>query len=293
MTITADHPLPQTVVGYIRVSTERQDTEVDGLERQAVRIRQFCRERGLICISICEDVGSAVADGNSSGRDGLMDAITLANNEGAGLLVTDLTRLDRNLLSISESLGSRRVPLVSIRNGGVVDHLTVVEHINRGAIAARNISDGTKKALKGRKEAGVVLGSPGDKTAANKASAKVRGERAAEIVFQIADIMKEDPAYIDLSVPALAKLLNRRGVRSGWGREWTPASVKRARKAALEIIQSRLGDDEEVDVAAPQSGVGQVEAPKAPMGADKNAAITETTKPQSAQQPDIPGWGDF
>ncbi|WP_370651115.1 recombinase family protein [Cypionkella sp.] len=57
----------------MRVSTERQDAEADGLERQAERIRQFCRERGLTCLSIYEDVGSAVADGNSSGRDGLMD----------------------------------------------------------------------------------------------------------------------------------------------------------------------------------------------------------------------------
>lgn len=293
MTLTADHPLPQTVVGYIRVSTERQDAEADGLERQAERIRQFCQERGLICVFTFEDVGSAVADGNSSGRDGLMDAITLANNEGAGLLVTDLTRLDRNLLSISKSLGTLRVPLVSIRNGGVVDHLTVVEHITRGAVAAQNISEGTKKALKDRKKAGVVLGSPGDKTAANKASAKVRGERAAEIVFQIADIMREDPAYVDLSVPALAKLLNRRGVRSGWGREWTPASVKPARKAALEVIQSRLGDDEEVGVTTAPLDVGQVETLKAPMSADKKTSITETTESQSEQHPDISGWGRF
>lgn len=293
MTISTDHPLPHKVVGYIRVSTERQDAEADGLERQAERIRQFCKERGLTLVSIYEDVGSAVADGNSSGRDGLMDAITLANNERAGVLVTDLTRFDRNLLSISESLGRLRVPLFSIRNGGVVDHITVVGYVNRGAVAARNISEGTKLALEGRKNAGVVLGSPSDKTAANKASVKVRAERAAEIVFQVADIMKEDPAYVDLSVPALAKLLNRRGVRSGWGREWTTAAVKRTRKAALEVVQSRIGDDEEAGVATSASDVGQVEALKTPTGADAKATITKATEPQAAQQPDIPGWGDF
>ncbi|MDP1592826.1 MAG: hypothetical protein Q8L80_01100, partial [Gallionella sp.] len=138
----------------------------------------------------------------------------------------------------------------------------------------------------------VALGSPSDKSAANKASAKVRAERAEEIVFQIADMMREDPAYVDLSVPALAKLLNRRGVRSGWGREWTPASVKRARKAALEVIQARLGDDEEVDIAM-ASDVDQVEALKTPIGADTKAAVTKATEPQAAQQPDIPGSGDF
>ncbi|MDO8984350.1 hypothetical protein [Cypionkella sp.] len=208
------------------------------------------------------------------------------------MLVTDLTRLDRNLLSISESLGTLLVPLFSISNGGVVDHVTVVEHIKQGAVAARNISEGTKLALEGRKCAGVALGSPSDKSAANKASAKVRAERAEEIVFQIADMMREDPAYVDLSVPALAKLLNRRGVRSGWGREWTPASVKRARKAALEVIQARLGDDEEVDIAM-ASDVDQVEALKTPIGADTKAAVTKATEPQAAQQPDIPGSGDF
>lgn len=50
MTPVTAQPLPSTVVGYIRVSTESQDTKVDGLERQAEKIREFCQDHGLICV---------------------------------------------------------------------------------------------------------------------------------------------------------------------------------------------------------------------------------------------------
>nr|WP_299505371.1 hypothetical protein [Cypionkella sp.] len=238
-----------------------------------------------------EDVGSAVSDRNSSKRSGLMDAIRQAKNEGAGLLVTDLTRLDRSLHSISTSLGTLQVPLISIRDGGVVDYRKVLEHIRRGAAGAKNISDGTKKALKGRKDAGVVLGSPGDKLAAAKASARVRGQRSDDIVFQIADIIAEDPSYSDLSGPALAKLLNRRGVRSGWNREWTPASVKKPRKAALEVIRSRLGDDE--NVATPIPGIGRVETVKTPASEKQVITIVNVAEPEAAENPLPKDWGIF
>ncbi len=292
MTNPTDNTIPSTVFGYIRVSTERQDAEADGLERQAERIRQFCTERGLKLGGIYEDVGSAVADGNSSARLGLGDAIKLAHSAGAGLLVTDLTRIDRNLLSISKSLGALGMPLVSIRDGGVVSYPSVLEKVRRGGESAKNISEGTKRALGELKSSGVSLGSNGDKSAAAMASAIVRGQRAEEIVFQIADIMSEDAAFVDLSVPALAKLLNRRGIRTGWGREWTPASAKRSRKAALEVMKMRLGGEDEADPLAPRHDLNEGEPSIFKKDATQKVSIPIPDEPQITDQ-NTAGWGIF
>lgn len=93
------------VVGYIRVSTERQGEEGVSLDEQAHMLRGFCHHRKYDLISIQEDDRSAAGNNDHSFRPGLQEAIRIAEREGASLIVPSADRLARNTNALSQILG--------------------------------------------------------------------------------------------------------------------------------------------------------------------------------------------
>lgn len=243
---------PKTAIGYIRVSTEMQARDDRALERQADLIRKFVAERGIRLLSICEDVGSGADAYTLSRRPGLLDASRRAASEdGTCLIVAEPSRLFRNVAAAEQWLQSYKVPIISVHDGGVLTEKQFLDAVRHGEEVAQRIRKGTSAALETHRASGEVIGPTGDKRLANKASVKARAARSDGIVDMIAHVLLEDPAYRALPHQALADLLNRRNVLSGWGRPWTTAGVRRARYEAEKRIREREELDLEDDDTMP------------------------------------------
>ena len=84
------------VIGYIRVSTERQAEEGCGLDEQRQTIRAWARSSGHRLVAIVGDEG---VSGTLAERAGLGEALaSLGAGEARGLVVARLDRLARDLV---------------------------------------------------------------------------------------------------------------------------------------------------------------------------------------------------
>lgn len=235
--ITTIMTKPTKAVGYIRVSTRRQNVEDIALKRQAEKLQRFCEDRLIQLLGTYEDEASAADMFSVDHRPGLRDATDRATREEACLMVPEPTRLFRNVEVAEDWLDTISVPIFSVRDGRVLSRPEVLAAISAGQDVAQASRRGTVKALAAKKSEGAVLGSKADRSAANAASRKARVQRSEGVVSAIAHVLLEDAAYQDLSHRALADLLNRRRIATGWDRAWTPAGVRRQRKLAEARIR--------------------------------------------------------
>lgn len=244
-------PLPVALLGYIRVSTEGQNLEDRALERQAQLIRDFCKRNAIPLLGIHEDVGSAAKPFNDVRRFGLREATDRARREGAGLIVTEPTRLFRDVAAAQAWVDASDVPVVSVRDGSVIAKDAFLDAVREGEEHVEANRRATCNALQKKATKGQALGSPADKRVANAASVRARADRSNEIVHTIAHILETDPAYRDLSHQALADLLNRRKVLTGWGRAWTASGIRRQRALAEQLLQEQreIDNDQTIPVA--------------------------------------------
>lgn len=252
---------PTKAVGYIRVSTRRQNEEDIALKRQAEKLRGFCEAYPMQLLGTYEDEASAADTFSVDHRPGLRDAADRAAREGACLMVPEPTRLFRNVEVAKNWLDTISVPIFSVRERRVLSRQELLEAISAGQEVAQASRDGTVKALAAKKSEGAVLGSKADRSAANAASRKARVQRSDSVVSAIAHVLLEDAAYQDLSHRALAGLLNRRRIATGWDRAWTPASVRRQRKLAEARIREWADIEQDDGVHEPFPEVVAAEEP--------------------------------
>ena len=90
------------VVGYVRVSTQRQGRSGLGLEAQLAAIEAFARESGLTVIAVYREVET----GRIAERPQLAAALAHARKAKARLLIAKLDRLSRNVAFVSTIMDS-------------------------------------------------------------------------------------------------------------------------------------------------------------------------------------------
>lgn len=85
------------VIGYIRVSTDKQAEGGHSLEAQQMKLEQYCSLYDLELMRVVVESGS----GKSLDRQGLSDALqALEGGEGEALVVTKLDRLTRSVADL-------------------------------------------------------------------------------------------------------------------------------------------------------------------------------------------------
>ena len=223
-------------VGYIRLSTEKQAEGDAEFETQARKIREACTRRGMNLLAVHEDTWSGVDPRGAHRREGLQAAVKRARDDEAVLVIPEPTRLFRNVEAAREFLSIHDVPVFSVRDDRILTNEELLDAIARGEQAARKIRVGTSEALASN---GASVGTFSDDTVREKAvseSVKSRRQKADRIAYEIASVLRSDPAYRTLSHKALADLLNRRRIKSGWNRPWTEAGVRGPRKKAEALI---------------------------------------------------------
>ena len=147
----------------------------------------------------------------------------------------------------------------------------LLKNIAEGEKVAEAIREGSRKALAQKKASGNPIGTITAQSNASIASARSRGQKTDMIVERIAAVLAEDPAYQTLTHKALADLLNRRRILTGWDREWSETSVRTQHRKAKELLAERTAMEVELDAEvaldtpSDTSSVDQ-KAPTTPMG---------------------------
>lgn len=226
------------VIGYLRVSTKKQETSGLGLEAQQAAIEAYARQKAARIVRCYVEVET----GKIAERPELGKALAHARLNKATLVVAKLDRLARNMAFTSAVMDSG-TDFVACDNPHA-NRLTL--HI-LAAVAeneARAISDRTKAALAAAKARGERLGSarPGHwkgreaarlqgARAGAAVSAKVRGKLARDAYSHLMPEMERLRAEGG-SLQAIADELNEQGHTTRRGRPWNPVQVARVMERA-------------------------------------------------------------
>jgi len=211
-------------VAYFRVSTARQGASGLGLDAQRQAVMSYLNGGNWSLVAEFTEVES----GKRDDRPELAKAIRECRLRGAVLVIAKLDRLARNVRFVAELMDSG-VEFVACdfpqANRLTVHILAAVAEHERTMIASR-----TKAALAAAKARGVKLGNPSNLR--NQEAGSVKGnavkaakadKRAADLAPVIADIQAGGAG----SLRAIAAELNRRGIRTARGGEWSAVQVAR------------------------------------------------------------------
>ncbi|MFT2095911.1 recombinase family protein [Acidiphilium multivorum] len=220
--------MPNRLVAYYRVSTERQGRSGLGLDAQREAVRSYVESHGgALCAEFVE-----IETGKNNDRPRLAEALRSCRLTGATLVVGKLDRLARNarfLLSIVEGTGDGGVvfcDLPEVPAGPVgkflVTQMAAVAELEAGLIAAR-----TKAALGAAKARGAKLGGwrggPKIDPAAGRAARSAQSDAFAASIGPMAASMRAE----GLSLRQIAAQLTEQGIRTPQGGAWTADAVRR------------------------------------------------------------------
>ena len=232
-------------IGYVRVSTRLQEQNERGLQNQIQRIRQWASQNGWRVGIIYQDVASAAGPQNAMDRPEFRQAVDEALKAGVPLVVTDPTRLSRDLASLDRLVIDRGLTVISLEDGGEVPVGMLRQRVAHGAATAKRISKGTKDAL--RAANGIRKSGTRDVQKAAQASARIRVFKKNEVIEQVVDHLMRNPGLRAAPSHQLADALNEAGISTGWSRPWTAGGVR----AKKREIQSQLDFRDELASDAP------------------------------------------
>jgi len=120
------------VIGYIRVSTDKQEAEGISLEAQRSKIAAYCSLYGYNLVGIHEDVGS----GKNTKRAGLEASLNdLCSKRAKGLIVVKLDRLTRSVADLSALIDGWFSPKAKCE----AELVSITEHIDTTTASGRMI----------------------------------------------------------------------------------------------------------------------------------------------------------
>lgn len=217
-------PRPQSVIVYLRVSTERQGRSGLGMEAQRVAVRDYLAGTG--CEQIVEFV--EVESGTRRDRPQLAAALAATRLHRAVLVIAKLDRLSRDagfLIGLQKA-GVRFIACdMPSASEMVVGIMAVVAQAEREMISQR-----TKAALAAAKARGTVLGGfrgyVGTADDLNRARA-VHAAQADERATDLASTITALQASGITSLGAIAAALNARRITASRGGSWSAVQVRR------------------------------------------------------------------
>lgn len=241
-------------VGYARVSSKKQQEEVDALAVQEAKIRDAATSSGYVLDNIYSEVGSAVAEDSIESREKFRAAVQEAVARDAVLIVVDPTRLFRNVRAAQKFLSETKIRVFSVAGGRLLSKATLLAAVKAGEVAARNIQQGTVQALsQGKRE---PYAHPADAgRLGKKASQPVQSSKKDERTRRYVEIFLDNPAVRTMTYNELASYLNEQGVKSAHGKDWNKGTVRKMRKNVMPLVEE---EQKRLDAASADPGDGQV-----------------------------------
>jgi DNA invertase Pin-like site-specific DNA recombinase len=211
-------------ISYLRVSTQRQGRSGLGLEAQQETVANYLNGGKWELVEEVVEVES----GKRNDRPELPRALSLCRVHGATLLVAKLDRLARNVAFIS-ALMEAGVDFVAVdlpqANKLTVHIMAAMAEYEAGAISTR-----TKAALAAAKARGTKLGGYrwAIETVAckgNAESVKVWAGQASKRASDLMPLVEAIKAEGATSLRQIADELNRRGIKTARGGQWSAVRV--------------------------------------------------------------------
>ena len=228
---------PPCVVGYIRVSTDKQMLGT-GTVRQRDAIEAYARAANIKIVEIFEESHSAVDDTPLQERPEFAKATEMARRMACPILVEKFDRLSRNQMVYAEWRESSRVRIVAVCEEDVFDTPGERARIAAAAANAEAKAAGQNAAYTRMRAEGRPIGNPKPSSRAHERSAEIRRQFAQQRHLKIADVL--DELGHDLPRPDLARVLNDRGISSSSGKPWTPGRLATDHKKVLKILATRV-----------------------------------------------------
>lgn len=208
-------------VSYLRVSTDKQGRDGYGVDAQREAVTGYLNGGKWELLREFVEVES----GRKKDRPELAAALEHCKLTKATLIVAKLDRLARNVAFVS-SLMESGVDFVAVdfpeANRLTIHILAAVAEHEAGMISAR-----TKVALAAAKARGVKLGNPNLTDDARKLGRIATAAKAVDDAQRVRPIV-EGLKLQGMGLREMARELNRQGIRTPRGKEWTATAVKNA-----------------------------------------------------------------
>ena len=236
-------------VGYIRVSTLRQEQEGFGLDIQEQVIKSWVTQAQRSHRWIFSDAATARSLRSFQGRAGLQDALKMCRDLGVDLVVPNISRLSRDM-SILRELDLAGVKIISVLDGGrKVSKPILHAIIKKAELEGANIAKRTKDALAVAKSRGVILGNKSTLEAAQRRGSISNVVRSGIKIQELADFLEKNANWQDLSRLKLVDLLNASGPlnlisEKRLQREpWRISTLREPLAKAIKEIAARTRED--------------------------------------------------
>lgn len=237
--IFADKPDVVLVFGYSRVSTKQQEDNGDLLV-QHEDVRAAARRYGWQLGTLEEDIGSAHRKDAMASLPGLADLLRQAKAASGMIVVTDVSRLSRNVEEWRKHILPLGVPVYSLRDGRVFSGEELEAPIRAAEVEAKRIGCDTKNALAGKEP--VVL----DSSEMRRRGSVWNVEREMRILDDCivgVQILRE--RGVNITAREFGEELIRRGRKPPRGSTFTRDTARERRRAALEQLTHEVEVDAE------------------------------------------------
>lgn len=207
-------------IAYRRVSSKRQGESKLGLLGQLESIQNFCGAESLELVADFVDVES----GGKDERTGLNEALKLAKEIGATIVVAKLDRLSRDVHYIS-GLMKHNVPFIVAELGKDVPSFMLHIYASFAELERSMIRKRVKESLAQAKKRGTKLGThiPQVKEACRAGNIK-RGNKSFEAILPHIQEAQEQGFT---STRKIATFLNDKGITTPRGKSWTSKQISR------------------------------------------------------------------
>lgn len=218
-------------IAYIRVSTTKQGRSGLGMEAQREAIARFAEAEGFEIAETFLEVETGKGSDALDRRPQLRAALDKARVMQCPVIVAKLDRLSRDVAFIA-TLMTQRVPFIVAALGANCDPFMLHLYAAIAEQERRVISQRTKEALAAAKARGASLG----------------GWRGGPVVDQakgVSTIQKNAAAFrsdvgpvinylhsLGFSLRRIASELDRQGIKTSRGKDWTAAAVSRVLNAS-------------------------------------------------------------
>jgi DNA invertase Pin-like site-specific DNA recombinase len=210
-------------IGYLRVSTAKQGRSGLGLEAQQEAVERFAAAEGFEVLQWFSEEETGKGSEALERRPQLKAALEAARRANAPVIVAKLDRLSRDVHFIS-GLMVQRVEFIVAELGPQSDPFLLHLYAALAEKERTLISERTKAALHAAKSRGVRLGNPRNLSEASRIGAHRNREKAVEFSAPILGDIKQW-SDTGLSLRAIAKRLNERGVKTARGGAWRPQTI--------------------------------------------------------------------
>lgn len=273
------------MLGYTRVSTQRQAEEGSSLQAQLDLLRGYAAAKDIDLPELYEDVASASGSRSLSRRMDLQAAIRRALQLGVPILVARLDRLSRDA-SVLKQLDVPGLHIHSVADGGRVSKKKLREAIRRAQRQAEELSRRACKVHERNRGKSARAKQQQLSKSAQRDGAISNMLRADGKVQELADFLEVNPVWLSRPRQTLVNHLNEVGswnlvsLRDQVRKPWTVAALRKPLAKALDELEFRsevLTDD-----FAAFPGSGDIQHVSGP--APAHVAIPEETLPDARDE---------